>query len=266
MDLVNNALNRIDSWNHPNIGICKKEFFSRAANFFVTFPTETAAVVYNILLTPVYAASATLKTISKAVVYVSDSEAVKKFENKLPGFTDLLKTIANIVKYTIGAGLTATLGVISPVHNFYLHCKMDLAMSFKEAKAALEKQKELEEQALRDEEQKILNALTTAFTFAQELDNEAVEDIEATSEAIKQSIDLAISDESDKSVEGGKLTIGLEESFDDEEEYEIEYVEVYEDSLVDQALNKVVDCGKTLYNKTAETSQNAYNRVVNIFA
>lgn len=194
---VNNILNRVQGWNdNQDASSFKKIAGSRATNLFLTAPTEVAAVAQNILLTPVVAASALLKIGAKIVSVISGSEAVKKFEEKLPGFTDLLRTVARIVAYSIGTVLTATLGVVAPTANFKVHCALGLAINKREEaiQAALnelkaeEAKKQAEEEAAKAaaekaaEEQRaveleVLNNLAVAYTVANEIEKEVQDEV-----------------------------------------------------------------------------------------
>lgn len=182
MGPVNNILNRINTWNDPEVGAFKRVIGARAANVFVTVPTELAAVAQNVLLAPVYTASTALKLSAKTVAYISGSETVKNFEAKLPGFTELLRTVARIVAYSIGTILTATVGVISPKANFNMHCALGLAIDKREevVKITFEEIK-ANEAAEKIEEQRVvelqeLENLATAYTPADKIETEAAED------------------------------------------------------------------------------------------
>lgn len=178
MGPVNNILNRIHAWNDQETGAFKRQIGSRVTNLLVTAPTELVAVAQNILLTPVHAASTVLKISTKVVSFISGSTAVKKFEEKLPGFTELLRTIARIVAYSIGTALTISLGFVLPNANFKAHCALGLAINKKEEaiKAALaekeaeEAKKQAEAEAIRQNELEALNNLATAYTVANEIE------------------------------------------------------------------------------------------------
>lgn len=216
MGPLNNILNRIDANNDQTARPIKNAVFSRATNLFVTFPTEVAAIAQNILLTPFHAAGAVLKTGVKVVSLATGSQAVKNFEAKLPGFTDLLRTVTRIVAYTIGAGLTLTLGVLSPKANFNAHCALGLAINQRrEAVLAaladvltddIEKEEDVldaqvDAQDTEDDsdvtieddlfakEQEALDNLAAVFKLAEQIETNVEESTDAAITAIKHAVE-----------------------------------------------------------------------------
>lgn len=241
MGPINNILNRIDACNDQTARPIKNAICSRATNLFVSFPTEVAAVAQNILLTPFHAAGAVLKTGARIVNLVTGSQAVKNFEAKLPGFTDLLRTVTRIVAYAIGTALTLTLGVISPKANFNAHCALGLTINLrKEAVLAAlaevqtedvlkkeEEEEELDAQpdadiATQDDlyakEQEALDNLATAFKLAEQIETNVEESAEAAITAIKHVVE-GTADSVKTSVEA---TIAAVEETIDEPKYDLE--------------------------------------------
>lgn len=187
MSPLNNILNRVDGLSHQD-SLLKSAFCSRATNLFITTPVEVLSVAQNVLLAPVQAASTILKFGAKTIAYISNSQAIRNFEAKLPGFTDLLRTIARVVAYTIGAALTATVGFVSPRANFAIHCAFGLAtnnrkeaiLAAQELEKAKEEQRDYEE-ILRVLEAEELNNLEIAFNAVnqaeQEIEDSVVEHV-----------------------------------------------------------------------------------------
>lgn len=136
-------LNRFDSWNNHETCLFKKNVVARAANILVITPLEVAAVVENVFSTSVYVASTFLKSFLKTASLLTNSKGLKNFQAKLPGFTDVLRSIARVVAYTLGTALTLTIGILSPKTNFEMHCTMGLTIN-KQQEAALTAMEEIE--------------------------------------------------------------------------------------------------------------------------
>lgn len=208
MGPLNNTFHVVNSWNTPGTGIFKKEILSRATNIAVTLPTEIAAVGQNALQSVVYTGSTVVKSAAKALSYISGSEAIKNFEDKLPGFRDLLGSISKIVAYAFGCLLTATVGFVYPAANFKMHCNLNLIRKLKEEvknekaqeeKTALEEeaavQKELNEAELADAHVLLEEILKEEETQEDDLKNafetfkkEVHENCECSANQIEQNI------------------------------------------------------------------------------
>lgn len=134
MGPINAILNQVNTLNDQNIGFFRKQIQSRATHLLVIAPIESAETIKNIFTLPVQSAGAILKGASKAAALVTGSEAIKKFEEKLPGLKDLLCTICKVFTFAIGAFLSATVGVLYPKINYNLHCALGLALDPKREK------------------------------------------------------------------------------------------------------------------------------------
>lgn len=134
---LHNLLNRIDGWSESG-STFKGVIGARAANLVVAVPTELGAVAQNVLLTPVQAAGIILGLGARVVAFISGSATVKQFQESMPGLTDFLRTVARIVAFSIGTGLTATVGVVSPTANFKAQCALGLVYSEKQEAEARE--------------------------------------------------------------------------------------------------------------------------------
>lgn len=263
MGPVNNILNRVDGLSHQD-SLFKSIICSRATNLFVTTPTELLAVAQNVILTPIQAASSILKLGTKTVACISGSETIKNFDAKLPGLTDLLRTVARIVAYSIGTVLTATLGVISPKANFAVQCGIGLAINLREEEilaaqeeaeiAEARKQYELllakleaekaedaaqaAKEAQRSAEQEALNNLALAYETAEKIETQVedsiLEDIEPFFTACEEEI----------------------------EQFEDEIEETH--SLVSQALTSTVNTGKAIVSSTYSTGKILVNNTFNV--
>lgn len=183
MGLVNSVLNRVDALNDLNVGFFKREIHSRATNLFITAPAELGEVAKNILLTPVNAASTVLKTLTKATVLLTGSATLKKFDEKLPGFNDLIQSISNVFAYAIGAFLSATVGVLFPNVNYKLQCSLGLAVNPRYQEITLSFD---DNEDLTPEEQELLYNLNLAFEMAMQLEAEANEALHAATLELKK--------------------------------------------------------------------------------
>jgi hypothetical protein len=259
MGQVNNVLNRIDAYNDLNVGFCKREIQSRATNLFVTAPLEFTEIIKNIFMTPVHAASTVLKTTVKATALVTGSISLKKFEEKLPGFNDLLRTISKVFAYTIGTFLSATVGVLFPNINYKLHCALGLATNprLEEMHFQFEDNEEL-----TLEEQELLNNLNLAFAMARQIEEEARQTMQATANRIKETCEAAAqtikhaAETSSTAIKKAGEDVKPEPNAGEErKEYVIESIEKYETSF-GQVVNSAFDGGKNLLSKTLSTISN----------
>lgn len=188
MGPVNNILNSINALNSPNISFVRRETQSRITNLFVTTPTEIAQVAKNILLTPFHAAGAALKAVTHVTILATGSKTLKKLDEKLPGFKDLLRTISNVFAYAIGAFLSSTIGILYPNANYKLHCALGLAVNPKQEISSLQPEEDDMEliealannEELTVEEQELFNNLSAAFAAFQEIERKMKELDETT--------------------------------------------------------------------------------------
>lgn len=256
MRSVNNILNRVDALNNQNAGIFKRVIQTRATNLFVTAPTELSQVVLNTFMTPVRLTGAILKTMTKAVAFISGSQSVRNLEAKLPGFCDLLRTIKNIFANAIGAFLSATIGVLYPRGNFKIHCALGLAIDQRQEaiNAALAK-KQIEEAQLQielndedeltAEEQELLDNLTLAFAMARQLEIEADEADKSTVKAAEQAfVSIGNNLYTAEQLEEGECKLCPEERI-----HVLEKIELDEPSF-GNALHSIYETGKNLLSKT----------------
>lgn len=142
---VNNLVNCARDWGqkfHPETnaaqGLIKRTVAPRIAMVGAAV-VNGEKVIENIFRGAVQTVSFGLKLPIKPISWISGSEAVKNFENKFSGVSDLLKTVARIVKHAIGV-FAATAGVIIPRAAIYLHDKLGLSVD-KRAAALLEETK-----------------------------------------------------------------------------------------------------------------------------
>jgi len=184
----------MDDWSQPvNLhtgatqGFNKRHILPRIVNGTCALPTEVIAVVENIFLTPITAASSVLKIGVKGLAWISGSETLEKVDQKLPGVTDFLKTVANVIRYAIGAISTSTLGFFSPSLNFKFHTSvLGIVVNRREAfvKAALE-----EEEARKAAElaKKIADEAEAKLKAAQEAEGwNVLEEVAQAYEAIQE--------------------------------------------------------------------------------
>jgi len=218
MSPLNNMLNRINTWNTPEEGFIKKEIGARLANFFFTLPLEITAIAENILATGVYTASTALKSSMKVVTFLSGSEAIDKFEKKLPGFLDLLKSIARVVAYTfIGLPSTILFGVIiSPEANYQLHCKQGLA-------------------AVQDVKKHIITPIESPST--EDLQHEIQPNLAGKEQGEKNTLEEKIADAANELEKDAKLKETLASNIDDGIE---SFADAIEKEMVNDLLNQKI--------------------------
>lgn len=217
---VNDIMNHINEWNDPAVSTWKTEVGSRFENLFVTTPTEAVAVLQNVLIAPVQAAGLALKTGARAVSWISGSEAVKRFEEKMPNLPDFILTLARIVVYSIGTVLTATLGVISPSANFNIHCSLGIAINRKEELLLLEEEirREAEENKIEAKKEGEIKQPPAVFEKKMAVVKENLEEafegvkelFEKAEETVKEKIDRALEDVTASDNEGD-----VEEDYED---------------------------------------------------
>lgn len=123
MSPLHNVLNRVHAWNQQGYTF-KSVICSRTTNLGVSTPLSLLAVAQNTLAAPFAAAGTATKIIVKPVAWISGSKALNRFANQLPGMTDLLLRISNVIRYILAAAVNATLGVISPAANFRAQCAL----------------------------------------------------------------------------------------------------------------------------------------------
>lgn len=110
----------------------------RLFNAFNTAPREVGLIAANtfgvVLATP----AAVIKTvIVKPIAFISSSQAVKDFNDKLPSLTAVLKTVARIIQLVVGLASTVLFGVfLSPSLNFKAHIALGLAKDLRKEEAA----------------------------------------------------------------------------------------------------------------------------------
>lgn len=210
MDPLNNWMNCVDrmsqktdangnpqSWMTRNVA-------TRAATLFVGVPLELAAVAQNIIRAPIEAVGVVGKLAVKAARVVSSAEFLRKAEDALPTFQQLVKTVARIVAYVVGTVFTATLGVISPARNFKLHCDvpyLNLATNHRAQNLAAELQaqqlrKAEEELAAAEEDEKQQEALIAAVADLLESHQAAADakELARDAEAFAEAQDAAFED------------------------------------------------------------------------
>ena len=283
MDSVNIVLNRINTWSNPEVKPFKRIVGTRLTNLVVTVPLEIGVVAKNILLVPVYAGSTIFKGLTKVVALITNSQDVKKFEAKLPGFSDLLRSIAKIFAFTIGAALTATLGVLSPKANFAVHCGLGLitdlklrktlkdelqAIELKKMQIELDAKYEAEKIAkeIRAKEQEELNNLTHVYKEAKKIENEVKHSIndkvtplvEKVIDETKQAVHQAVEEIKEIEEESKEFFQETESMLHDAEinlENEFELDEIYEtaDSTLSKVYSSTINNGKALVNGTIHT-------------
>lgn len=137
MGPLHNVLNRVHAWNEQGYTF-KSVICSRAANLCVATPLSALAVAQNIFATPFTAVGTAAKMVVKPVAWISGSKALHRLANQLPGITDLLLKIANIVRYVLSAAANATLGVLSPTANFRAQCALETTYDKKAAIQAIQ--------------------------------------------------------------------------------------------------------------------------------
>jgi len=123
MSPLHHVLNRIHAWNEQGYTF-KSVICSRATNLGVSTPLSVLAVAQNTIAIPFAAAGTAAKMIVKPVAWISGSKALNHFDKQLPGITDLLLRIANIIRYVFATAANATLGVLSPSANFKAQCAL----------------------------------------------------------------------------------------------------------------------------------------------
>lgn len=124
MGPLHHVLNRVHAWNEQGSYTFKSVICSRATNLCVSAPLSALAVAQNILAIPFTAAGTAAKLIVKPVACISGSRALNRLANNLPGITDLLLRIANIIRYVLAGAVNATLGVLAPTANFKAQCAL----------------------------------------------------------------------------------------------------------------------------------------------
>jgi hypothetical protein len=285
MDPVNNILNYTNALNTDrNAGFFKKQIAPRVINLVVGTPTEVVAIGEKILLAPFQAAGAVLQLAVKPISWLSGSQAIKNFENKLPNFTNLLKTIARIVAYTIGTALTATVGFLAPHANFRAHCALGLAYDkqayadfkrsqlmlqaqlneqtiAKEAAQAVELAAKAAEEKARAEEQEILNHLAPLYTLADELAIEKEESIIEKEESIIEDMHYMFDETAVQAKE-----IKIEELDEAVEEKKEELAIVFEEEaeIARSFAGKAINASKNLANSAYNTVKTGVTGTVSL--
>lgn len=273
MGPVNNLQNRINTWNDAGISF-KSVVGSRVLNLAATIPAELVAIAENIILTPIYAASTILKMGPQVVALVSGSKAVQRFADKIPGFTDLLRTIARIVAYSIGTFLTATFGVvISPKANFIAHCAMGLAINRKqEAIQAAHLEKEIAENKRSQEElASKLEAEKIALEIQRIKEQEAVDTLNHIEKQAKEAIQEDIAPKLPSQELAIDAAQAIEETEAEEEEYEYNYEDDYEDVLEEfqpesSLASRVLDTALGGVLHPLEATKSVYNYASGLFS
>lgn len=143
---VNNMVNLARDWSqkiHPETnkpqGLLKRLVAPRAAMTGAAV-CDIGQVAKNMLQGTIQIPGVAAKWVIKPFSWISGSEAVKKFESRFPGLSDLLKTVARIVAFAIGAGVAGTVGIVYPRAGIKLHDAMGLSYD-KRAAAILEETK-----------------------------------------------------------------------------------------------------------------------------
>lgn len=135
---ISGIMNHISEMAHAET-LFTKHISTRVAVLFGAFPLELCASLENAIKLPFQTSLALVKLACKAIDLCHDSQSIKNVTDKLPGLSDLIKTVLKIAGYAAGAFVTLSFGILRPYDNFRLHAAFQLVKNEKvlaEKKAA----------------------------------------------------------------------------------------------------------------------------------